>query len=63
MERTISLWLEETLRAQIEDCSWRDLLEYGQKKGQESGYSETDVARVIKEWRSEQRRRPALSSR
>jgi metal-responsive CopG/Arc/MetJ family transcriptional regulator len=54
--KSLDQWLEETLRAQLEDRSWRDLLEYGRNKGRESGYTEADIPRVVKEWRSEQRR-------
>ncbi len=32
-------WLEETPRAQFEDRSWHDLLEYGRRKGIESAYA------------------------
>lgn len=31
-------------------------MEYGRNKGRDSGYTESDVPRVVKEWRSEQRR-------
>jgi metal-responsive CopG/Arc/MetJ family transcriptional regulator len=54
--KSLDQWLEETLRAELEDRSWRDLLEYGRNKGRESGYTEADIPRVVKEWRSEQRR-------
>lgn len=33
----------EALRRGLEDSAWRDLLEYGQKTGRESGYHESDV--------------------
>lgn len=54
--KSLDQWLEETLPAQLEDHSWLDLMEYGRKKGLESGYTEAEVPRVVKEWRSEQRR-------
>ena len=54
---SLDRWLEETLRAQLEDRSWRDLLDYGRRKGRESGYTESDVPDVVNEWRREQRSR------
>ena len=54
--KSIDQWIEETLRAQLEDRSWRDLMEYGRNKGRDSGHAESDVPRVVEEWRSEQRR-------
>ena len=53
--QSLDQWLEETLRAQFEDRSWRDLLEYGRTKGRESGYTEADVPNLIKQWRREHR--------
>lgn len=47
--------IEESLRSQIEERSWRDLLEYGRRTGRESGYAEADVPKLIKEWRREHR--------
>jgi len=46
--KSLDQWLEETLRAQIEDRSWRDLLEYGRQTGRESGYTEADVPGIVK---------------
>jgi hypothetical protein len=54
--KSLDQWLEETLRAQLADRSWRDLMEYGRNKGRDSGYTESDVPRLVKEWRSEPRR-------
>jgi hypothetical protein len=40
--------IEESLRAQMEDRSWLDLLEYGRQTGHESGYTEADVPGIVK---------------
>jgi predicted transcriptional regulator len=48
-------WVEDTLRAQLEWSSWRELLAYGRGKAAESEYSEVDVPALVKEWRREQR--------
>jgi len=48
-------WVEDTLRAQLEWSSWQDLLAYGREKGRESGYTEEDVPKLVKQWRREQR--------
>lgn len=42
----------ETLRRGLEDRAWRDLLEYGQKTGRESGCRESDVPDIIKRRRN-----------
>ncbi|MEP7367296.1 MAG: hypothetical protein ABI972_28890 [Acidobacteriota bacterium] len=38
----------ETLREGLEDRAWRDLMEYGHKTGQESGYRESDIPDIMK---------------
>ncbi len=48
--------VSETLRKGLEDDSWRDLLEYGRRKGLESGYTEADVPDLVKQWRRERSR-------
>jgi hypothetical protein len=55
--KSVDQWIEEALRAQLEDRAWQDLLAYGREKGLASGYSEEDVPRVVKEWRREHRAR------
>ena len=55
--KSLDQWLEETLRAQLEDRSWRHLLEYGRQKGRESDYTEADVPGLVKQWRQEHRSR------
>lgn len=46
--KTLDQWLEEAVRAQLEDRNWSDLLEYGQKTGRASGHKEKDVPEIVK---------------
>jgi predicted transcriptional regulator len=55
--KTVDELAEEALRKGLEEQSWQDLLAYGRERGRASGYTEEDVPRVVKEWRSEQRGR------
>jgi metal-responsive CopG/Arc/MetJ family transcriptional regulator len=55
--KSVDQWIEETLRAQLEERSWQDLLEYGRRTGLESGYTEASVPELVKQWRREQRSR------
>jgi metal-responsive CopG/Arc/MetJ family transcriptional regulator len=55
--KSLDEFLEETLRAEMDDRSWRELLEYGRQKGRESGYTEADMPELVKTWRREQRSR------
>jgi hypothetical protein len=52
--KSVDQWIEESLRAQLEERSWRDLLAYGLATGRESGYSESEVPDLVKQWRREQ---------
>jgi flagellar biosynthesis/type III secretory pathway protein FliH len=54
--KTVDELAEAALRQGLEERGWQDLLEYGRQKGRESGYTEGDVPRVVKEWRQEQKR-------
>lgn len=53
--KTVEELAEETLRASIKEPSWEDLLAYGLENGRQSGYTEEDVPRLVKEFRREQR--------
>jgi hypothetical protein len=55
--KSLDQWIEESLRAQMEERSWRDLLDYGQQTGRESAYTESEVPQLVKAWRHEQRSR------
>ena len=52
--KTVQELAEETLRASLTEPSWDDLLAYGSENGRQSGYSEEDVPRLVKEFRHEQ---------
>jgi predicted DNA-binding protein len=46
--KTVDQWLEEAVRARLEDRKWSDLLEYGRKTGRASGYKEADAPEIVK---------------
>ncbi len=46
--KSVDQWLEEAVRARLEDRKWLDLLEYGARTGRASGYTAADVPRVVK---------------
>ena len=49
--KTAEQWVEDTLRAQLEWASWRELFAYGRETGRASGYEESDVPELVKQWR------------
>ena len=49
--KSLDQWIEESLRAQLEERSWRDLLDYGHQTGRSSGYSEADVPEIVRKRR------------
>jgi len=51
--KTVEELAEETLRASIPEPSWEDLLAYGLENGRQSGYTEEDVPRLVKDFRRE----------
>jgi hypothetical protein len=53
--KTVDELAEEALRKGLEERVWQDLLEYGRENGQRSGYKESDVPELVREWRREQR--------
>jgi predicted transcriptional regulator len=55
--KTVDELAEQALRKGLEDRAWQDLLEYGRENGQRSGYKESDVPDLVREWRREQGRR------
>ena len=44
--KSLDRWVEESLRAQMDERSWRDLLDYVRQTGEASGYSEADVPEI-----------------
>lgn len=55
--KTIDQLAEEALRKGLEERVWQDMLEYGRENGKRSGYKESDVPDLVREWRREQRSR------
>ncbi|MCX6623014.1 MAG: hypothetical protein NTY38_18490 [Acidobacteria bacterium] len=55
--KTVDQLAEEALRKGLEEYAWQDLLDYGQRTGAASGYTEEDVPRLVNQWRREQRGR------
>ncbi len=52
--RTKSELFREALRRYIQDRKWRELQEYGMRQAQKLGIKETDVERLIDEYRKGQ---------
>jgi predicted transcriptional regulator len=55
--RTVDELAEEALRKGLEGHVWQDLLAYGRENGRHSGYQESDVPELVRDWRREQRSR------
>ena len=47
----------EALLRGLSEHSWQDLLDYGRTNAAASGYTESDVPGLVKEWRRERRSR------
>ena len=50
---SVSEFLREAVSRYIEECEWRQLLQYGDEKAREQGIEPEDVARLIDEYRTE----------
>ena len=48
-----SEFLREALLRYIEECEWRQLLQYGEQKAREKGIGPEDVAGLVEEYRAE----------
>ena len=48
-----SEFLREALLRYIEECEWRQLLQYGEQRSREQGLGPEDVALLVEEHRSE----------
>ncbi len=48
-----SEFLREAVLRYIEECEWRQLLQYGEQRARERGISPKDVASLVEEYRSE----------
>ena len=52
-ERSNTEFLREAVNRYIEECEWRQLLQYGEDKAKELGIGPEDVARLVDECRAE----------
>ncbi len=51
--RTRSEILREALDRYIQECEWRDLLQYGEQRARELGIGPEDVGALVEEYRAE----------
>ena len=51
--RSRSELVREALARYIEECEWRELLQYGEQAAREKGLSPEDVAPLVEEYRAE----------
>ena len=51
--RSRSEFLREALLRYIEECEWRQLLQYGEQRAREKGIGPEDVATLVEEHRGE----------
>ena len=51
--RSRSEFLREAVLRYIEECEWRQLLQYGEKRAREKGIGPEDVAGLVEEYRAE----------
>ncbi len=51
--RSRSEFLREAVLRYIEECEWRQLLQYGEKRAREKGIGPEDVAGLVEEYRVE----------
>ena len=52
-KRSKSEFLIEAVNRYIEECEWRQILQYGEEKARELGIGPEDVARLVDECRAE----------
>ena len=51
--RSRSEFLRDAVLRYIEECEWRQLLQYGEKRAREKGIGPEDVAGLVEEYRAE----------
>ena len=51
--RSKSEFLRQAILRYIEECEWRQLLQYGERKAREKGIGPEDVGRLVEEYRAE----------
>ena len=52
-DRSRSEFLREAVTRYIEECEWRQLLQYGDQRTREQGIGPEDVAGLVEEYRAE----------
>ena len=57
--RSRSEFLREAVLHYIEECEWRQLLQYGEQQARAQGLGPEDVASLVDEYRSETNPTPA----
>ena len=58
-DRSRSEFLRQAVVRYIEECEWRQLLQYGSKRAREQGIGPEDVAGLVEEYRAEAGASPA----
>ena len=51
--RSRSEFLREAVLRYIEECEWRQLLQYGEERAREKGIGPEDVAGLVEDYRAE----------
>ena len=51
--RSRSEFLREAVFRYVEECEWRQLLQYGEERAREKGIGPEDVADLVEEYRAE----------
>ena len=51
--RSRSEFLREAVNRYIEECEWRQLLQYGEERAREQGLGPEDVSDLVEEYRAE----------
>ena len=51
--RSQSEFLRDAVLRYIEECEWRQLLQYGEERAREKGIGPEDVSRLVEEHRAE----------
>ncbi len=51
--RTRSEFLREAVLRYMEECEWKQLLQYGEERARQKGIGPEDVSRLVEEYRAE----------
>ena len=52
-DRSRSEFLRDAVVRYIEECEWRQLLQYGEERAKDKGIGPEDVAELVEEYRAE----------